>query len=59
VTVKMRVLTEQAFNKPDRDMSASEKIAVAAYKYTRTQKEVLAMANLANSVESILGMLPF
>ena len=59
VTVEMRVLTEQAFNKPDRDMSASEKIAVAAYKYTRTQKEVLAVANLANSVESILGMLPF
>ncbi len=59
VTVEMRVLTESAFNKPDRDMSASEKIAVVAYKYTRTQKEVLAMANLANSVESILGMLPF
>jgi hypothetical protein len=34
-------------------------IAIAAFKFTRTQKQVLAAANLANSVESILGMLPF
>ncbi len=39
--------------------SAVVKIAQAAYTFTRTQKQVLALANLANSVESIIGMLPF
>jgi hypothetical protein len=34
-------------------------IAKACYTFTRVQKEVLATANLANSVESIAGMLPF
>ena len=33
-------------------------LAKACYKFTRAQKEVLALANLANSVESIIGMLP-
>lgn len=33
-------------------------IAKACYTFTRAQKEALALANLANSVESILGMLP-
>ncbi len=33
-------------------------IAKGCYKFTRAQKEALALANLANSVESILGMLP-
>lgn len=37
---------------------AAVDLAKACYKFTRGQKEVLAMANLANSVESILGMLP-
>jgi hypothetical protein len=38
---------------------AAVEIATACYKFTRGQKEVLATANLANSVESIIGMLPF
>jgi hypothetical protein len=38
--------------------SAAVEIAKGCYKFTRGQKEVLALANLANSVESILGMLP-
>jgi hypothetical protein len=38
--------------------SAEVEIAKGCYKFTRGQKEVLAAANLANSVESILGMLP-
>lgn len=59
VTVGLRVLTEEAFNRPDRTLSVSEELAVAAYKFTRGQKEVLARLNLANSVDSILGMLPF
>jgi hypothetical protein len=33
-------------------------LARACYKFTRGQKEVLATANLANAVESIIGMLP-
>ncbi|GAB6192457.1 hypothetical protein [Desulfocastanea catecholica] len=37
---------------------AAVDIAKACYKFTRGQKEALALANLANSVESIIGMLP-
>lgn len=37
---------------------AAADLARACYKFTRGQKEVLATANLANAVESILGMLP-
>ena len=33
-------------------------IAKACYTFTRAQKEALALANLANGVESILGILP-
>ncbi len=33
-------------------------VAIASYEFTKTQKQVLAMANLANAVESIVGMLP-
>ncbi|MBN1875044.1 MAG: hypothetical protein JXA33_12500 [Anaerolineae bacterium] len=59
VTVGMQVLIPESFKKLDKALSASEKLAIAAYKYTRGQKEVLARANLANNVESILGLLPF
>jgi hypothetical protein len=37
---------------------AAAELARACYKFTRGQKEVLATANLANAVESIVGMLP-
>jgi hypothetical protein len=37
---------------------AAADLARACYKFTRGQKELLATANLANSVESIIGMLP-
>lgn len=56
VTVGMKVLTESAF--VNQEETAAVKIAKAAYVFTRTQKEVLALANLANSVESVVGMLP-
>jgi hypothetical protein len=61
VTVGLQVLTDQAepFAKPADKLSASEKLALAAYQYTRGQKQVLARANLANTAESILGVLPF
>ena len=38
--------------------TASVKIAKACYKFTRVQKELLATANLANTVESIISLLP-
>lgn len=37
---------------------AAADLARACYKFTRAQKEVLATANLANGVESIISMLP-
>jgi len=40
------------------DQSAAGKLAMACYVYTRAQKEGLALANAANSFES-LGLLPF
>jgi hypothetical protein len=58
VSVGLRVLTPGALTAPDTEPSESEKMAIAAYEYTRKQKEVLARANLANTAESILGVLP-
>jgi hypothetical protein len=59
VTVGLQVLTADSFTRPGTTLSASEQLAVVAYKYTRAQKEILARLNLANTVESILGLLPF
>lgn len=56
VSIGLKVLTKKDFCNADK---LSEKMAVFAYEYTRKQKQVLAAANVANSVESILGMLPF
>jgi hypothetical protein len=56
VTIGLKVLTPENLPKED---SVSKDLAVACYQFTRGQKEVLALANVANTVESILGMLPF
>lgn len=57
VTMGLQILTDKDLaNMPD---SLSKDIAIASFKFTRSQKQVLAAANLANAVESILGMLPF
>jgi hypothetical protein len=40
------------------EQSAIVDIAKACYKFTQAQKKALALANLANSVESIIGMMP-
>ena len=37
----------------------NKELAVKAYEFTKKQKQVMAMANQANNVESMLGMLPF
>jgi len=56
-SVDLKVLSETEINLFDD--SLSKDIALAAYKFTRKQKQVLAAANVANTVQSILGMLPF
>jgi hypothetical protein len=56
VTLGLKILDAASF--PKDDDSAEVKIAKACYTFTRAQKEVLALANVANSVESIMGMLP-
>ena len=56
---KRHQILEQTFKKLGRKLSTSEELAVVAYKFTRGQREILARANLANSAESILEMLPF
>ena len=42
----------------DAATGAAAELARACYKFTRAQKELLATANLANGVESIIRMLP-
>jgi hypothetical protein len=57
VSVGLKILTPGDLSgHPD---GLAKDIAIGAFKFTRTQKQVLAAANLANSVESILSMLPF
>lgn len=57
VNIGMKILTPKDF--PVKNRKISEELAITAFKFTRKQKEVLAAVNMANSVESILGMLPF
>ncbi|QAA81835.1 hypothetical protein EI546_08940 [Aequorivita sp. H23M31] len=57
VSIGLKILTPKDF--PSCYRKLSEELAITAFKFTRKQKEVLAAANMANSVESILGMLPF
>ncbi|MGA2490230.1 MAG: hypothetical protein ABSF99_08600 [Anaerolineales bacterium] len=58
-TVGLRVLTATELETEAFHDLPGKDIALAAYKYSRAQKKVLAASNIANSVESILGMLPF
>ena len=57
VSLGVKVLTEADLNLYDDSLSRD--IAIGAYRFTRGQKKVLAAANVANTVQSILGMLPF
>jgi len=60
VTIGLKVLDENHLLniRGNTSNSAIVDIAKACYKFTQAQKEALATANLANSVESIIGMLP-
>jgi hypothetical protein len=56
VTIQMKVLTPNDFSKkPD----LQEKLAKAAYTFTLKQKQLLAAANIANNIDSILSLLSF
>jgi hypothetical protein len=59
VSVGMKVLTKDALNKDKTSSTDGKELAAFCYDWTRGQKELLAVANIANSVESILGLLPF
>ncbi|MEM9190795.1 MAG: hypothetical protein AAGF12_16545 [Myxococcota bacterium] len=56
VSLGMQVLTSKDLAY---DTRTEAELAKVAYKFTRAQKEGLALLNVANTVESILGMLPF
>ena len=59
VTLGLKVLKLESFPALAANRTLSEDLAVISYKYTKGLKEILARANLANSAESILAMLPF
>jgi len=56
VSLDLKVLTPDVF-KCRTDVPA--RLAVAAYEFTKLQDDALALANVANNVDAILGMLPF
>ena len=60
VTVGLKVLDEKQLVDPagNPGTGAIVSLAKTCYTFTRAQKQALALANLANSVESIIGMLP-
>lgn len=58
VGIKVLDLDDLVMVSGDPAIGAAAELARACYKFTRGQKEVLATANLANAVESIVGMLP-
>jgi len=60
VTIGLKVLDENHLVNLEGNTSNSAivQIAKACYKFTQVQKELMATSNLANSVESIIGMLP-
>ena len=55
--LSLRVLTPDELEALD-DKDILKGLAKTAYSYSQGLRQVLAVANLANSVESIIGMLP-
>ncbi|MEX0762683.1 MAG: hypothetical protein WD208_13555 [Dehalococcoidia bacterium] len=58
ITVSLKVLTPEALEASVEEGLARD-IAVTAYRYTHTQKEVLARAGFLTSIDSVFGILPF
>lgn len=61
VTVGIKVLTEDyyAAREAGKPLRPAEELARSAYRFTLKQKKVLAAANVINSLDSVLSMLPF
>lgn len=57
VSIGLTVLDARSFE--GQNETAAMKIAKACYRFTRAQQHSLADANVTNTVESIIGMLPF
>jgi hypothetical protein len=55
VTVGLKVITKDALERPG-NSSAGKAIAKFCYDFTRGQKELLALANIANTVEAVAGV---
>lgn len=56
VSLGLEVLTPDVFKCQD---DKTTDLAVAAYNYTKLQEDALAVANIANNVDAIRGLLPF
>jgi hypothetical protein len=56
--LSLRVLTPAELVAASRDNDVLANLATIAYTYTLTLRQTLAVANLANAAESIIGMIP-
>jgi len=56
--LSLRVLTPAELAAATTDNDVLGQLATVAYMYTLTLRQALALANLANSAESIIGMIP-
>ena len=56
--LSLRVLTPAELHAASEDNDVLGNLATVAYHYTLTLRQALAVANLANAAESIIGMLP-
>jgi hypothetical protein len=56
VSLGLEVLTPAVFSL---QQDVTTDLAIAAYNFTKLQEDALAVANIANNVQAILGLLPF
>jgi hypothetical protein len=56
--LSLRVLTPAELQSASADNDVLAKVATIAYNYTLSLRQSLAVANLANAAESIIGMIP-
>ena len=56
VSLELEVLTPDVFKCQN---SITTDLAVAAYNFTKLQEDALAVANIANNVDAVRGLLPF
>jgi hypothetical protein len=56
--LSLRVLTPAELQSASNDNNVIAQLATIAYNYTLSLREALAIANLANAADSIIGMIP-